>query len=342
MRRALVFTTALFAVSAAAGAAAAQQAETNSTGLRYLSWPGKTTASQPAASQAPAPQPATRQPAVSRSEPALRPAHGAAMLDAPSAVPLARIAPAGREAPRPGLTPATAFYNPTYGAAAAPSNTAPQAYATGSVRQSPPQAAPVAAPTPAPVQQPTPQVAHQPAPQPAPQPTPRPAPATAVAAAPQPETLRQQQAAAPTQAQAPAQTPVQAPAPAAVDPLAPRRDALIFSLQRNNANSAPAADAPQATPSAEAVEPQQVALQASPQAAPYGQQARYYSVHRQAGRHPDAIAAPQQSYLNALPVELTQMPASKDMAEPEGPPQLIRDANGRIRAMPQSQSDETP
>ena len=323
MRSALIFTTALFAVSAAAGAASAQQAETNSAGLRYLSWPGKTTASQPTT-----PQAATRQPAAARSEPALRPVRTAATLDAPSAVPLARIAAPSREAPRPGLTPATAFYNPTYGSASAPSNTAPQAYVTAPARQAP-----------APASQPAPQIAVQPTPQPAPQPAPRPEPVVAAVVntpAPPPVQPRQVQPQQ-QQAYAPEQAPAPAPAPAAdvVDPMAPRRDAAIFSLQRRPNDQAPA---PATAPDA----PQPAEVQQVAQAGPYSQQARYYSVHRQAGRHPDAIAAPQQSYLNALPVELTQIPASKDMAEPDAPPQLIRDANGRIRAMPQSQSDETP
>ncbi|GAA0193337.1 hypothetical protein QOZ96_000346 [Brevundimonas nasdae] len=321
MRSALVFTTALFAVSALADAASAQQVATNSAGLRYLSWPGKATVNA-------APAPAVV-PASARGEPALRPVRTAASLDASSAIPLARLDAPSREAPRPGLTPATAFYNPTYGAASAPSNTAPQAYVTAPARQAPtpaPQAAP----------QPTPQAAVQPAPQPAPRPEarpePRPEPVMAAANTPAPVQAAQPQPAQPQQQQAYAAeaAPAPAAAPDVVDPMAPRRDAAIFSLQRQPA-AAVASDAPQTA------EVQQVA-----QAGPYSQQARYYSVHRQAGRHPDAIAAPQQSYLNALPVELTQVPASKDMAEPDAPPQLIRDANGRIRAMPQSQSDETP
>ena len=317
MRSALVFTTALFAVSTVAGAASAQQVATNSAGLRYLSWPGKTTVNA-------APAPAAV-PASARGEPALRPVRTAASLDASSAIPLARLDAPSREAPRPGLTPATAFYNPTYGAASASANTAPQAYVTAPARQAPtpaPQAAP----------QPTPQAAVQPAPQPAPRPEPRPEPVMAAANTPAPAQAAQPQPAQPQQQQAYAAeaAPAPAAAPDVFDPMAPRRDAAIFSLQRQPA-AAVASDAPQAA------EVQQVA-----QAGPYSQQARYYSVHRQAGRHPDAIAAPQQSYLNALPVELTQVQASKDMAEPDAPPQLIRDANGRIRAMPQSQSDETP
>ncbi|WP_312685770.1 hypothetical protein [Brevundimonas nasdae] len=321
MRSALVFTTALFAVSAVAGAACAQQVATNSAGLRYLSWPGKTTVNA-------APAPAVV-PTSARGEPALRPVRTAASLDASSAIPLARLDAPNREAPRPGLTPATAFYNPTYGAASAPSNTAPQAYVTAPARQAP---TPAPAPAPQAAPQPTPQAAVQPAPQPAPRPEPRPEPLMAAANTPAPVQAAQPQPAQPQQQQAYAAeaAPAPAAAPDVVDPMAPRRDAAIFSLQRQPA-AAVASDAPQAA------EVQQVA-----QAGPYSQQARYYSVHRQAGRHPDAIAAPQQSYLNALPVELTQVPASKDMAEPDAPPQLIRDANGRIRAMPQSQSDETP
>ena len=320
MRSALVFTTAFFAVSALAGAASAQSAATNSAGLRYLSWPGKAMATAPA-------------PASTRNEPALRPAQMAAVVDASAAVPLARIGAPGREAPRPGLTPATAFYNPTYGAATA-SNGAPQAYVTAPIRTAPP-AVQQAAPQPAPaasmaMNSPNaPQQVRQPAPSPQPQPQ-----------QPQPQPQPQ-----PQQVYAPAPAANPAPAPentaAIADPMAPRRDAAIFRLQQNSGNPAPAAPGASidaaAVSTPQAAEPQQIA-----QAAPYSQQARYYSVHRQAGRHPDAISAPQQSYLNALPVELTQVPASKDMAEPDAPPQLIRDGNGRIRAMPQSQSDETP
>lgn len=329
MRSALVFKTAFFAVSALAGAASAQSAATNSAGLRYLSWPGKAMAT------APAPAPAS-----TRNEPALRPTQMAAVVDASAAVPLARIGAPGREAPRPGLTPATAFYNPTYGAAAAASNGAPQAYVTAPVRAAPPSVQQAA---PQPALQPTPQAMAQPAPAAsmamnspnAPQQVRQPAPS------PQPQQPQPQ----PQQVYAPAPAANPAPAPentaAIADPMAPRRDAAIFRLQQNSGNPAPAA--PGASIDAAAVStPQAAETQQIAQAAPYSQQARYYSVHRQAGRHPDAISAPQQSYLNALPVELTQVPASKDMAEPDAPPQLIRDGNGRIRAMPQSQSDETP
>ncbi|WP_312185617.1 hypothetical protein [Brevundimonas vesicularis] len=70
--------------------------------------------------------------------------------------------------------------------------------------------------------------------------------------------------------------------------------------------------------------------------------ARYYSVHRQAGRHPDAIPAPQQTYLDAMPVQMAQTPQSSDLAQPDGPPALIRNANGALRAVPQTEADNLP
>lgn len=318
MRSALVFTTALFAVSAIAGAASAQQAAANSAGLRYLSWPGKPVSAHGAA----------------RSDTGLRPTRTAATLDASPAIPLARIGTPSREAPRPGLTPATAFYNPANNPVPAQSGPAPQAYTPARVPEAP---APQPVLRAAPVAQT--EAYSPPPPRAAPQPQPQQAQAQPQPQQPQPQPQPQPQ----QQAYEPAPTETSA----VVDPMAPRRDAAIFSLQRNADNQPPApapapaiAGAPIA--STAGVGPQVAELHQAAPAGTYSQQARYYSVHRQAGRHPDAIAAPQQSYLNALPVELTQVPASKDMAEPDAPPQLIRDANGRIRAMPQSQSDETP
>lgn len=160
-----------------------------------------------------------------------------------------------------------------------------------------------AAPAPAP--EPRPAVMEQPAPQPAPRPTPRPIsqPAQIVEAAPQP--------AAPAPAPQPAETP-------AADPMAPRRDAPIFRLQRPGGSVA-----------------------AAPQAGT-ASSARYYSVHRQAGHEPDAIARPATVYLDALPVQLAQTPNSTDLAQPDGPPTLLRGANGKVRALPQTEADELP
>jgi len=111
--------------------------------------------------------------------------------------------------------------------------------------------------------------------------------------------------------------------------LAPRRDALIFQLQRN-APQAPAASAP-AAPEAPAPQP---APQPASSDAPAQSGARYYSVHRQAGRQPDATPLPAPNYLDALPVELDQPIASDDLAQPPEAPAVMRDAQGRLRAAP--------
>ena len=125
------------------------------------------------------------------------------------------------------------------------------------------------------------------------------------------------------------------------DPMAPRRDAPIFRLQRPSAQPAPAS-AQAAQPQAQAQTPADA--QPAPAAdAPSAQGgARYYSVHRQAGRQPDATPLPAPVYLDALPVDLTSPPASTDLAEPPPAPNLIRNANGRIQALPATEDPVLP
>ena len=67
---------------------------------------------------------------------------------------------------------------------------------------------------------------------------------------------------------------------------------------------------------------------------PEMQASRRYSVHRQNGQQPDAVAIPQPTYVDALAVTLTDMPASTDLAEPAPGPNLYRDSQGRVRAAP--------
>ena len=110
--------------------------------------------------------------------------------------------------------------------------------------------------------------------------------------------------------------PVQA-APAPADPLAPRADAPIFRM----GEQAQAAPAPASAPAS------------APAPTHYGQ-ARYYSVHRQYGRQPDAPPVPPPVYLDALPVTVTGMAGSTDLAEPPAAPTLIRNGNGRLQALP--------
>lgn len=132
------------------------------------------------------------------------------------------------------------------------------------------------------------------------------------------------------------------PAPSELaDPMAPRRDAPIFRLQR----PAPAAPAPIPGPSAEAAPSapqgdeapaprQMAAVTANPSDHPEMQPSRRYSVHRQNGQQPDAVALPQPTYVDALAVTLTDMPAGRDLAEPAPGPNLYRDNQGRVRAAP--------
>ena len=295
MRRALAVSIVLIAVNLAAGAAVAQQAPTNASGLRYLSWPGKP------------PVAARPTPAVSQAE-ASAPTVTAANRTLPGAIPLARLSPAPSvSAPRSnGLTPASAWMPQRAPMQAAPMPVEPAHSApveAAPVETAPAQATRVAPSPYVPERQPS---APQPQPEPQRQAEPAPVPQQASQAEPQP-------------AQA-----------AVADPMAPRRDAPIYRLQR-----------PQAGAPLDAA-----AVAASGQAAPTptagDNSARYYSVHRQAGRHPDAIQAPQQTYLDALPVEMTQTPRSNDLAQPDGPPALIRNANGSLRAVPQTEADDLP
>lgn len=120
--------------------------------------------------------------------------------------------------------------------------------------------------------------------------------------------------------------PARTPAPVAdpADPMAPRRDAAIFRMGGETRPSAAPEPAPVQSASASAAPP------------------RYYSVHRQNGRQPDAIAMPASVYLDALPVELDRAPQSEDLAEPPAAPTLLRDANGRVRPAPPAAGDDVP
>lgn len=298
MRRALAVSIVLTAVNLAAGAAVAQQAPTNASGLRYLSWPGK----PPVAARA------TPTPAVIQAE-APAPTVTAANRTLPGAIPLARLSPApSTTTPRSnGLTPASAWMPQRAPTPAQPAQTPPV------------EAAPVETPS-----------ARATATRVAPSPyVPEPQPS---APQPQPELqMPAEPAPAPQQAAQAEPQPAPQPAQAAVaDPMAPRRDAPIYRLQR------PQAGAPL---DAAAVAVSGQAAQTPPAG---DNSARYYSVHRQAGRHPDAIPAPQQTYLDAMPVQMAQTPQSSDLAQPDGPPALIRNANGVLRAVPQTEADNLP
>ena len=90
----------------------------------------------------------------------------------------------------------------------------------------------------------------------------------------------------------PAPSPVEALAAVVeADPMAPRADAPIHRIA------------------------------AAPEPTSGGESPRYYSVHRAAGQTPDPVAIPDPVYLDHAPV---------DLAEPEGPPVVMRDGQGRL------------
>lgn len=185
-----------------------------------------------------------------------------------------------------------------------------------------------------------------PAPAPASVPTPMPAPVTpqpAPSARATPDYLPDQGGRGqPT----PAEVAFAAPQPVApvagpdVDPMAPRRDAPIFHMQRTPPSApAPAQTEPapqgQAEAAPTAAEPRRVAMvTANPDDRPTVQGSRYYSVHRQNGRTPDAVALPEPTYVDALAISAPVTIASQDLAQPAEAPTLIRDAQGRVRAQP--------
>ncbi|MFT4913452.1 MAG: hypothetical protein ACI9YM_002050 [Brevundimonas sp.] len=273
MRRALSITLLAVAAAVAATPVAAQQAPARSSddgqtlGLRYLTWPGRTT-------------PARTQPERPAATPVRRTAP-TPTLPGPSSRPAAAIIPHGLpvepviagHAPTPGrsLTPANAWMNPVLNPAAAPSGPAP-----------------APAPTPVPVPVPT---------------------------------------ALPPVAAAPA------------DPMAPRRDALIFHMQDANgtrtAAAAPVHSDPQPS-TAPAARPSMAASTAGPAE----QGARYYSVHRQNNRQPDPTPLPATTYVDAIAVDLPASLASQDLAAPPEPPTLVRNAQGRLQAMPDTSTPD--
>ncbi|MET4682856.1 hypothetical protein [Brevundimonas faecalis] len=236
----------------------------------------------------------------------------------------------------------------------------PPAYAPPVVQ--PPVEAPAPAPAPArvadaPLPAPTRRVeppAVEAPPPPPPVPTIEAAPAPAAEAAPAPAAeaapaydpmaprrdapifrLRaQQEAAAAAAAQAAQAAQAEAEAQA-------RAQAEAQNQAQNQASGQPPRAAAQGGRRAAPQPASQAAAPAPTQPQPYSaapvppqETARYYSLHRQAGRQPDAAPLPAPTYLNALPVELDQAPASTDLAEPPAAPNLIRNQDGRVRAAP--------
>lgn len=136
---------------------------------------------------------------------------------------------------------------------------------------------------------------------------------------------------------------VEAPAPSfdPADPMAPRRDAPVFRMQRSAAVEPSQAPAPEPAPArTAAAAPRETApvrvatVTANTADRPTVEGARYYSVHRQEGRQPDPIAIPEPTYVDAMAVNVPESLASQDLAQPAEPPTLIRDSQGHLRAAP--------
>lgn len=148
----------------------------------------------------------------------------------------------------------------------------------------------------------------------APPPVAPPAPQPVAAARTTPEFLpeqggRGQPAPADIVLATPQPAPAATAAPPPADPMAPRRDAPIFRVQQPTA---------------------------APVVADPAQNARRYSVHRQNGQEPDALSMPASATVDVVGVNLDQTIASQDLAQPAPAPNLIRDAQGRVRAQPAS------
>lgn len=126
----------------------------------------------------------------------------------------------------------------------------------------------------------------------------------------------------------------QAQSSAPYDPNAPRRDALIFSMNQGGAASGqPQAQAqqpqyaPQHAPApTDPNAPRQLAQAAPTQSGqPPRESARYYSVHREAGHEPDAMTLPESVFIGGG--------ATPDLAEPPPVPIMPRTVNGRAQVM---------
>jgi hypothetical protein len=282
----LGLATAL-ACLALAGVAQAQT-QAPPTGSRYLSWTNRTTSTTPPRMAANA----ARADILPRR---VAPSQG---LARPQMQPFNPPLPI-REG---GLTPASAWIGPRIAPSFAPGNPDPLAYATTEL---------AAAPPPPPVMT---------------------APARTAPAAPVEPRVE-----APVSAHAaPVAQPVYAPpsyAPAATptttsaaDPMAPRPDAPIFRLRSQGAASASApAQTPtepsQSTPAGQTPVQQAPVQQTEAQNSASGQApARYYSVHRAAGRQPDPTVIPDPVFFDSVALDLAQPPETEPVR---------RDAQGR-------------
>jgi hypothetical protein len=276
----LGLATALACLALGGVAQAQVQTQAPPTGSRYLSWANRTTSTTPPRMAANA----ARADILPRR---VAPSQG---LARPQMQPFNPPLPI-REG---GLTPASAWIGPRVAPSFAPGNPDPLAYATTEL----------AAATPPPPVRTTPA-------------------RTAPVAPAQPRVEAPVSAPAAPVAQPvytpPSYTPAAAPTTSAADPMAPRPDAPIFRLRSQGAasTSVPAQTAPSQSAPAEQAPVQQTEAQISASGqAP----ARYYSVHRAAGRQPDPTVMPDPVFFDSVALDLAQPPETEPVR---------RDAQGR-------------
>lgn len=318
--------------------------DSRSPGMRYLTWPGKGEHRAPVAPTTVA-APETREETEGRGP----------ILSMPSQPLVAPVATRYSARTSPGPTPASAWvsssntvpaYGPTppatyttpYDTRSAMMPEPPRGFAPAPLLAAPARDIPAYAPAPAEAprfdapryEAPRPEVVDARTPSPAP---PAYAPAPAPVYAPPPpmpaEAPRAPRApvAADTGPAATETAPSEAVAPA-VDPYAPRADAPIFRLNRNNQPvPAPTAAAAQpiATPSASAAPSPYPAAPSDADRSP-----RRYSVHRANGQSPDRVPLPDPVLLDSAPV---------DLAEPPETPTVVRNINGRLTAITPASED---
>lgn len=282
----------------ALGGVAQAQTQAPPTGSRYLSWANRTTSTTPPRLAANAARADILPRRVAPSQGLARPQ----MQPFNPPIPITEG----------GLTPASAWIGPRVAPSFAPGNPDPLAYATTELAAAPPPPPPpvMAAPVRA-----------------APAAPPQPRTETRVATPPPP-------VAQPVYAP-PAPVPVSAPVAAsattnAADPMAPRADAPIFRLRPQGSAPAPvqgeAETAPAPAPVQQAPIQQPPTQQAPVQTSATGQApARYYSVHRAAGRQPDRTVMPDPVFFDSVALDLG------------APPEIqlpMRDAQGRMIPVP--------
>ena len=282
-------------------------------GMRYLSWGGK-----PAGTT----NDGLRRASASAASPAASGQVQPVSLAIPTAAPTPSLTPAPTRPNRygsvsgAGLTPASAWIKPRAAPAQPYAPPAPELQATQAPQAYAPQSQTQAIVEP----RPEPQAVAE-APQAA---TSRAVRQDPYSAAP-PEV---QMAMQPTPQPVPAPSPTPAVAEVPADPMAPRRDALIFRM----GGQAPAAPRQQdASPGSEA--PRQLAQAAPARSdAPARQGARYYSVHREAGHQPDPMILPESVFIGG----------SADLAEPPPAPVVQRAVKGQAQVVVPNQDPSLP